>query len=115
VSIPIATTTVSVLRADLDNVDPYDPAPTPATVASGVRAVISSPAGTEQVAGGQQEIVNFRLDCDTTDLRHRDQIVDDASGERFDVVWVHDRTGLGLDYTQAGLRQVEGPFEETGS
>lgn len=111
-SIPIATTTVSVLRADWDDADPYDPAPVPSTIASGVRAVISSPSGTEQVQGGQQEVVTFRLDCDPTDIQHRDQIVDDATGDVFDVVWSRDRSGLGIDYTQAGLRQVEGP---TGS
>lgn len=114
-TIPLATTTISVHRYNLDDVDPYDPPPTPTTVAVGVRAVISSPSGTEQVAGGQQEIVTFRLDCDPVDLQHRDQIVDDTTGDVFDVVWARDRTGLGLDYTQADLRRVAGPFEETGS
>lgn len=109
-SIPLATTTVSVRRYNLDDVDPYDPKPTPTTVTSGVPAVISSPSGTEQVEGGQQEVVTFRLDCDPVDLQHDDQIVDDATGDVFEVVWVRNRVGFGLDYTQAELRQVNGPF-----
>lgn len=113
-SIPLATTTISVLRRDVDDVDPYDTPPAASTIAAGVRAVIGSPAGAEDITGAEQETVTFRLDCDPTDLQHRDQVVDDQTGDVFDVVWSRDRTGLGLDYTQAGLRQVQGPFEETG-
>lgn len=110
-SIPLATTTISVLRADIDGVDPYDPAPAASTIATGVRAVISSPSGSENIVGAEQETVTFRLDCDPTNLTHHDQVVDETSGETFDVVWARQRSGLGLDYTQAGLRQVQGPTE----
>lgn len=108
-AVPIATTTIAVLRVPTDvSRDPYDAQPDPETVVSGVRAHVSSPSGRERVAGGSQEVVEFRLACDPTDLRHTDRVQDEQSGATYEVVWARPRQGLGLDHVEAGLKQVTG-------
>lgn len=108
-SIPLATTTITIRRPSVDpDRDPYEEDPDPQTVAEGVRAHISSPSGRDQIVGGEQSIVTFSLTCDPTDLQHTDTVIDDSSGEEFEVVWVKDRIGLGMDHVQASLRHVEG-------
>lgn len=109
--IPVAMTTITVKRiAAASSVDPYDhiASAVPETVASGVRAVISAPSGSERVAGASQEDVTFRLNCDPTDLEHTDQVVDDDTGLTYEVIWAEERSGLGLDHTVADLRRVAG-------
>jgi hypothetical protein len=111
VAIPFATTTISVLRVPADpDRDPYDLQPDPATVAAGIRAHISTQAGEETVAGGSQQVTNHRLSCDPFDsgLHHKDQVVDDTSGETYEVVWSVSRYGVGMDHFQARLNQVSG-------
>lgn len=110
-SVPLATTTVTVREVPADpNRDPYDAAPAAVTVASGVRAHISTSSGREQVAGGSQEVVTFRLSCDPFDggLSHQATVEDEQTGEVYEVVWSVARFGIGLDHIQAGLRQVSG-------
>lgn len=108
--IPIATTTISVLRRQvLATDDPYEVTAAAEVAASGVRAVIGAPSGTELVVGAAgQEDVTHRLDCDTVALESTDQVRDDVTSEVFNVVWARQRSGLGLDHTVAGLRQVSG-------
>lgn len=109
VSIPLATTTITIQRPSVDpDRDPYEEDPAPDTVAEGVRAHISSPSGREQIVGGEQEIVTFRLSCDPIDLQHVDTVVDDSTGEEYEVVWTLSRTGLGMPHVQAGLRKTTG-------
>lgn len=109
VTLPLATTTVRVERAPVDPTrDGYDPKPALAVVVSGLRAHISAPSGTEVLAGGSEQRIDRHLDCDPTDLRHYDEIVDELTGLRYQVVWTESRTGLGLDRMEAGLRRVEG-------
>lgn len=105
--IPFATTTITVRRpAPTD--EPYEtPGPT-SVVASGVRAHISTSRGSENVVGGDQEVVYFRLTCDPVDLDHADFVDDEATGLVYDCEWARLRRGLGLDHVEAGLRQVEG-------
>lgn len=107
--IPLATTTISVLRtpaADVDD-EPYgehDPA-TRTVVASGVRAVIDRPTGREQVAGGEQNRVDLSLACDPCDIDYRDLIKDEKSGRYYRVVWVLDYHS---SHVQGGLQIVQG-------
>lgn len=103
-AIPLATTTITITRPAVAD-DPYDGAETTTTVAAGVRAHISTPSGREQRAGGSQETIDFRLNCDTVDLRHGDRVTD-AQAEAYEVVWAQARVGLGLDHVEAGLRQA---------
>lgn len=110
--IPLATTTISVLRATADPArdDMDQPADSAyAVVASGVRAAISSPSGSSVSANGTREEITFRLSCDPVDgLSYLDHVRDETSGQTFFVVWAAQRTGLGLDHTEGGLRQVVG-------
>lgn len=107
--IPLATTTISVLRppdADMD-AEPYagtEPADL-ITAAAGVKAVIDYPSGNTQLAGGEQVVWNFQLVCDPTDLRRLDMVRDETSDMRYRVVWVQIYPG---DHVEAGLRFVEG-------
>lgn len=103
-TIPISTTTVSVLRSDQDGtVDDYD-TPTWTAVQSGVRAVIGSHSGTETNAGGSSSTTTARLDADPIgDLAHDDRIYDESTGLTWHVIWVAQRSGLGLDHTVADL------------
>lgn len=111
--IPIATTTITVLRLpvpdpDADPVDPADVEPEREEAATGVRAHFSSPTGSERLGSGTQELVDFVLDCDPTDITHLDQVRDDLTGEVFNVLWSRTRIGLGLAHTQAGVRHATG-------
>jgi hypothetical protein len=107
--VPLHTTTISVLRLPTDPArDPYDPQPDPEVVAAGIRAHISSPSGRERVAGGSQEVVEFRLSCDPVEIRHTDRVQDEQTGAVYEVTWARERRGLRLDHTQAGLKQVSG-------
>lgn len=110
-SIPIATTTITVTRAALlATDDPYDaPTGSPTTVAAGVPANIAIADGDDRVSGrSERETVTFRLRCDPVDLEHGDTITDDTTSETYDVVFARTRrTGnVGLDHTIAELRQV---------
>lgn len=105
-SIPLHTTTVTVERSDQDGTKDALDGVTWATLATGVRAVISAPSGSENIGNGSSEDVIARLVCDPTDLRHSDRIVDDTTGDRYEVAWTRRRVGLGLDHTVADLRAV---------
>lgn len=106
-TVPIATTTVTVTSQ-------AEPEPgegiTTAVRASAVRAVIAAPNGTEQAApGGGAERIDAILDCDPiVGLAHTDVVTDDDTGLTYEVAWVADRRGLGLDHVRAGLVKVKG-------
>lgn len=106
-TIPIQTTTISVIRPNAAD-EPYETPGATSTIASGIRAHISTSRGDEADVGGDQEVVIFRLSCDPTDVAHRDQIRDEATGDVYEVEWARLRRGFGLDHVEAGLRQVEG-------
>ncbi|MCK9496594.1 MAG: hypothetical protein M0R75_14020 [Dehalococcoidia bacterium] len=110
----MATTTIAVLRVPADPArDPLDPKPPAAVIACGVPAHISTSRGSEEVSsGGSQEVVYFRMSCAVTDLRSTDQVRDEVTGEVYEVTWARERRGLGLDHTQAGLKQVAGVVSE---
>lgn len=107
-SIPLATTTITVLRSPAGDVydEPYG-GDVPAdwdTVVTGVRAVIDRAGGREQVAGGEQNRVDLALACDPCDVDHLDAIRDDRTGATYRVVWV-------LNYgphIEGGLQIVKG-------
>jgi hypothetical protein len=106
--IPLATTTIAVLRTK--GPDQYDEpygGDTPVdreTVASGVRAVIDRPSGREQVAGGEQSLVDLSLVCDRCDINYRDLVQDERSNEVYRVVWTLDYG----DHLEGGLQIVKG-------
>lgn len=105
-SIPFATTEITVQREPA-NAEPFDPETAPwEVVAQGVRAHISVSHGLEPVSA--QEVVAFRLDSDICDLDHLDRVLDERTGRVYEVAWVAPRYGLGLDHMEAGLNRVEG-------
>lgn len=107
--IPLATTTITVLRPPPEDVDaePYSGTETTGLqpVAVAVRAVISRPTGREQLAGAEQAIGDLHLVCDLVDLHHLDSVSDDTTGERYRVVWTFTYPG---EHTEAGLRRIQG-------
>lgn len=102
--ITLATTTVTHQAAS-------EPEPgegrTFTDTATGVPATIGSPSGADRLApGGGSEVIDAVLNCDPIDAGHRDRILDENTGEVWEVVWVQNRRGLGLDHTRAGLKRV---------
>jgi hypothetical protein len=111
VAIPLATTTISIRRpGGGGSGDDYDPPVAATTVGAGVRAVIRSPGGSEVVTNGDRETVTWALDADPCDLTYADVVVDDATGDRYDVLWARERAGPGgaLAHVVAALRQTRG-------
>lgn len=108
-TIALSTTTIAVWRVAADATrDPTDVAPAAVKIASGVRAQISAPYGRERNIGGTQEVVEFSLSCDPTDLTNLDRVQDETTLEWYEVTWARQRTGFGLEHTRAGLKQVTG-------
>lgn len=108
--IPLSTTTITVLRTPAADIydEPYSGS-TPADreiVATGVRAVIDRPSGfKEQMAGGEQSIVELWLTADPVDLTHLDLVRDDTTSQVYGVRYVIAYAG---SHVEAGLRIVEG-------
>jgi hypothetical protein len=104
--IPVSTTTIAVYRA-AEN-EPGE-GRTFTRVATGVRANIGALTGTEITRPGGGEMVAVgRLDCDPTDIAHTDQILDENTSERFEVLWVKKKLGLGLDHIEGSVALVQG-------
>lgn len=106
-TIPLATTTVTVAA----QAEPEPGAGITVTPrASGVRAVVAAPSGTEIAApGGGGERIDAVLVCDTvTGLAHTDRVTDDGTGAVYEVAWVAERQGLGLGHHRAGLVKLAG-------
>lgn len=112
--IPLATTTVSVLRLPEGTGydEPYGgPEPGSRTaVTSGLRAVIDYPSGTIQVAGGVQAIEEYRLIADPAPVDYRDLIRDEGTGRVYRITWLiaYPASVAPDDHIEAGLRSVEG-------
>lgn len=107
--IPLATTTIDVLRGTPASGydEPYSGGSEPDMLTMAfedVRAVIDHPTGTLDLAGGQQNVTNYRLTCDPVVLEHTDLIYDRASRRTYRLTW-HIAYP---DHVEAGLRDVEG-------
>lgn len=103
-------TTRSVLveiQATLDG-DPSDSRALPwHTVVSGLPCHISAPSGRE-VGTGSQRIDAVLLGPRDTQIQRSSRVTDPDTGEVWMVLWVEQRTGLGLDHQKAGLRRING-------
>lgn len=116
-SIPIAPTTINVLR-DLTPEDDleYDTGTTTTsklvTISRNVRAAIGSPssvAASETMAAGTEQLqMNLSMACDPCDITHRDFVSDNKTGIVYNVLWVIPRDELGITYMQVGLRIHQG-------
>lgn len=107
--IPFATTALTIDRTTLAaGVDPYDPnPPAPVTIATGVRAVISTPSASTHLVGGMENVYNARLTCDICDLQTDDSVTE-TDGTQWRCLWVRPQVGLGVDHLVAQLRMITG-------
>lgn len=111
--LPLATTTITVLRAPPEDAyaEPYaaDPRAGLQEVVTGVRAVIDIPvardAGHDVVAGGEQTVTDFRFSCDPCELRNSDYLHDEATAITYRITWCFEFHG---SHIEGGLRLVEG-------
>lgn len=104
--IPIATTTVTVIERTSTS-DPYE-APSETTIATGVRAVIGSPAGVDFRVGGDKVVIDAAAQLDPCEVSRTCILVDEQTSERWTVAWVQARFGLGVDHVRTGLVAVTG-------
>jgi hypothetical protein len=120
--IPLATTTFTVTRlevvTDPNSLEDLDSetdlnliVATNVVIATGLRAYIDGGEGTRTFgAGGEKEhvVFKFRTDLIAGDTIQGDDVLTDASGQIYNVLWCRQRNALGL-----GL--IEGQcFQETG-
>lgn len=103
----LATTTVRVERPAQDG-DPYE-STSSSTLADGVPAHISTPSGADLRIGGKTEVVDAILLAPKCPVLVRtDLVVDETTGDTWQVTWTRVRIGLGLDHQKAGLVAVKG-------
>lgn len=110
--IPFHTTTITVLQPTTAQSDgeAYE-SPPPAgydVIATGVRAVIGSPVGTEIRRGAEQTDDLFTLNCDPTPMDHYSWIRDEITALEYAVTWCMHRDAFGLSFVQGRLKLVEG-------
>lgn len=108
--IPFATTTVTVNRPPEGALEDDSQAPwTYVTVTTGIPANFIYLSGNEARTGGNRERVDRRCIVDYgVDIRYYDQLVDDVTGDVWQVAWSRPRTGLGLDHLEIGVYAVVG-------
>jgi hypothetical protein len=113
-NLPLATTTLTVTRAvnnadpdsliDLDSETDYSPDDiTMDVIATGVRAQINAGQGTRHFAeGGEHERVlySFRADPFDGDTIYGDDIITDALGNNYVVLWTRTRGALGISFIE---------------
>lgn len=105
--LPLVTTSVTLSRPSA-GVDPYE-AQGYATTVSGVPGTVSQSGQTGRAVGGAQDVEDaFALLAEGTDVRAGDRLVDDTSGETWDVGTVRARYELGLGHVRCGLRRSSG-------
>lgn len=107
--IPLATTTLSISRVPDDPTrDGTDTPPAAATVATGVRAVIGNPSGSQNITSGDRTVVTFPFTTDPADITADDTLTDEQTLDTYRVMWARTRHGLGLDHTEGECEQVAG-------
>lgn len=107
--LPLATTTVTILRAPAadDYAEPYSGTPTAGLdeVVTGVPAVIYAPTGREAVAGGEQTATDLRFVCEPVDIKSTDYLKDDTTGVTYRITWWISYPG---EHVEGAIRLVEG-------
>jgi hypothetical protein len=107
--LPFLSNTVTIELATSDTGDKWE-APTYAAPVTGVDCIISNTDPQEvQTTQGNSQIVDTILHLErTVDINRGARVTDEDNGEVYQVVFVHDRTGLGLDRRRAGLIRKDG-------
>ena len=104
--LPLATTTVSVYRPGVQTDGLPDVEPTYKRVANGVNAVISRVGGRNAGPTFERVILSARLLVDPLTqggVQQRDVIVDETTGEQWDVEWMIHRL---TDFTDFYVGQL---------
>lgn len=108
--LPITTCRINVLRSD-PSIDPMVDA-VYLVRATGIPAVIHTNSGLERRGGGNQSETLGRLDVALgVDIRRYDRVVDTTSGHTWEIDWIRNRNGFGLDHQEAGVHLVEGALQ----
>jgi hypothetical protein len=105
--LPLSTTTYTVYRAtniDEDAGEALDFQP----VIVGLPGNTVFLSGSESVVGGDRERVDARIIIEEADVRHFDHVLDDVTGDTWQVAFARRRTGLGLDHLVLGVYQTTG-------
>lgn len=120
--IPFATTTITIMgRRPQSAVDPSaegydDPEPPMPTLATGVRACISTPSETRH-RDGASEVDDFALMCDPVDvgLNQYDRVIDEKTGDAYDVYSASRSVAVvfGLAHITGVLRKSRGLTDES--
>jgi hypothetical protein len=119
--ISLATTKITVKRSDqidVSDTDPWErlteasPLDPPLILATGVRASLNiGPFNRAASSGepGDTETLYALMTCDPTDLTFHDLVLDETTGQTWDVVWVFVQPGIaGTGHVQAKLKVVTG-------
>lgn len=114
-AIPLATTTITVIGVrpqsalDPDGEGYGDTTSTPSVLVTGLRACISRPAFRRQVGETDQEDVKA-LRCDPFEITRFDAIVDETTGEEYEVVSAgpSEPVQWGLQHTVAFIKISRG-------
>lgn len=113
--IPIATTTVTVVRPAVADAtaDGYDPPGVPVTVTTGLRAHISVERPQVNLVGGDRAVYTAAGTFDRSPALVRgDTVTDNRTGVAYRLLWASGEaspSGFGLyDYQTADLVRVEG-------
>lgn len=69
------------------------------------RGHVSSPSGQQT---NSTEVVDAVVYCEPLAFTHEARITDLTTSDVWNVVWVRQRVGLGLDHTEAGVRRGTG-------
>lgn len=106
--LPFAATTVTVKRLPADATrDGYDDVPARTTAKTGLRATIGAPSGRETVVAGDRTVVTFTLNTDPFDFQPTDQIIDETTGQTYELIWSRTRTAL-IPHTEGRLMRASG-------
>lgn len=91
-----------------ETIDGYDPnPPTPAQVATGVRATIGAPSAQANLVGGDRIVTNAQMVCDLCDIQAADTVTD-QNGVVWTVLTAVPQIGFAMDHIAVALRLVEG-------
>jgi hypothetical protein len=117
-TLPYNTTTITIYRPSeaSSNAEPYSGSDNTdfQVVAKNVRAQIGTfsrtVSATEVRRGGESSTQVLQLACDIPPcgLTHHDKIVDETTGEGYQIDWCFKRIGLGLDHYTAELFAWDG-------
>lgn len=110
-SIPLSTTTVALLQpgtsSTSDDTDDWGGAPDPETgytpAATGIRAHLSAPSANANFGQeGSTVSTQIRMVADPCDIHANYRVLDETTGETYDVAWVLSR-GAPIPHVAAGL------------